>query len=61
VKKQTLTWLTVAVFVYHLAALIKDAERCAFNAQRVRADPSLTNVAKLLMAEGVLIADLGSI
>jgi len=62
-KKPTLTWqlLAVAALLYHLAALIKDTERVAFNARRVRDDPSLTNLAKLLVAEGVLIADLGSI
>lgn len=54
-KKNTLTWLTVAVTVYHLAALIKDAEQWAANARRVRADPSPANLTKLLVASGVLI------
>ena len=60
-KKQTLNVVTAVFLVYHLVALIKDAERCAFNARRVRANPSPANVAKLLVAEGVLIADLDSI
>jgi hypothetical protein len=62
-KKPTLTWqlFTIGVFVYHLAALVKDAERCAYNARRVRDHPSLANLAKFLVADGVLVADLGSI
>lgn len=59
-KKQTLGWVALGL-AYHLAALYKDAERCAFNARRVRVDPSLVNLGKLLVAEGVMIADLGSI
>ncbi len=60
-KKQTLNMIALAFFVYHLAALATDIERCAFNARRVRDDPSLANLGKFLVAEGVLIADLGSI
>jgi hypothetical protein len=60
-KKQTVTLLAVAAVVYHLAAVAKDGEQWMVNARRARANPTLGNLAGLLLASGVLLTDLSKI
>jgi hypothetical protein len=43
----------------HLAALIKDGERYQANLARWQADPTRANLLRFLLAEGILVKDLG--
>ncbi|GIF64145.1 hypothetical protein Ais01nite_21800 [Asanoa ishikariensis] len=52
-KKQTLSVLAVATVVYNTAVLVK-------NVHQARANPTLANVAGLIVASGVLIGSLRS-
>lgn len=47
------------LFVYHLIALAVDAERWQVNNRRYQAVPNRANLLRLLLAEGVLIKDVG--
>ncbi|GAA3201772.1 hypothetical protein ACFO1B_06460 [Dactylosporangium siamense] len=60
-SKQILALVAVGATLYHLAALSRDAERWANNARRVRANPTPENLIGLLLASGILLADLRSI
>jgi hypothetical protein len=60
-KKQTLTVLAVAGLIYHLAALLKDGEQWMINARQARDNPTLDNLAALVLASGIVVADLGAI
>jgi hypothetical protein len=44
--------------IWHLISLIKDAERYRANLSRWQAAPTAANLAKLLLAEGILIEDI---
>jgi len=57
-KKQTLALITIAGVLYHLAALVKDGEQWAANARRARDEPTLSNLASLVLASGIVVADL---
>jgi hypothetical protein len=58
-NKQVLTTLGAVAVIWHVLSVIQDAERCKFNLQRWRAAPTSGNLIKLLVAEGVLIKDIG--
>ena len=45
--------------VYRVGTFIADAERCAANTRRFVAKPSGLNLIRVLVAEGVLLKDLG--
>jgi hypothetical protein len=44
---------------YHALAVIKDAEKAAANWQRFQQNPTMHNFLRALLAEGILIEDLG--
>ena len=44
---------------YHVGTFIADAGRCAANVRRFVAKPSGLNLVRVLVAEGVLLKDLG--
>jgi hypothetical protein len=44
---------------YHLLAVVKDAEQAAANWQRFNQNPTMNNFLRALLAEGILIEDLG--
>lgn len=43
----------------HLLAALADLEQCKANLNRWQANPTVANLIKLALAEGVLIKDLG--
>lgn len=51
--------VAVVIAAYHVAAIIKDAEAVAANWRRYNSQPTMNNFIRLLLAEGVFIADLG--
>lgn len=53
------TIVGVVLLGYHLLAVAKDAEQAAANWQRFNANPSVNTFLRLLLAEGVLVEDLG--
>jgi hypothetical protein len=53
-KKQTLTLFAAAAVVYNAAVLVE-------NARRARANPTLGNVAGLIVASGILLGTLRSL
>lgn len=57
--KETALFLVGVVAVYHLAALVKDGEAVEANLVRYRQQRTWSNLRRLLLAEGVLIGDLG--
>jgi hypothetical protein len=52
-------WLFLAVVVYHFAAMAKDFDTVQANYRRAKSDPSVPNILRLALAEGVFIQDLG--
>lgn len=58
-KKQLSQVVSVAFICMHMAAIIKDLERCKINRDNFAFSPTLANFARLLVAEGVLIRDFG--
>lgn len=58
-KKELAALAGVAMLAWHALSLVSDAERYWQNLARYRSAPSLANFIKLLVAEGVLIRDLG--
>ena len=58
-KTPSLLNLAPLVVLYHLVAVVKDLESWQANCKRFAADPDLANLLRLLLAEGVLIKDLG--
>jgi hypothetical protein len=59
IQKQILPVVTAAVFVYHLAAVIKDVEQWLANARQARDNPSLDNLTALVLASGIAVIDFG--
>jgi hypothetical protein len=59
IQKQILPVVTAAVFVYHLAAVIKDVEQWLANARQARDNPSLDNLTALILASGIAVIDFG--
>ncbi|SEM21637.1 hypothetical protein [Streptacidiphilus jiangxiensis] len=60
--KQTtpgVTPVAMAFALYHLVTIVIDAETCMNNLRAYQARQSGANLARLLLAEGVLIKDLG--
>lgn len=53
------TLVAGALFVYHVVALMKDAERWSANLKQYRAQPDAGNFVRLLLAEGILLKDVG--
>lgn len=47
-----------ALLIWHGLSLVEDAERYKRNLDRYNAVPTLPNLVKLMVAEGVLIGDL---
>lgn len=56
--KQAAVLVGVVVALWHLASIIKDAERCKFNLDRFATAPTGPNLVRLALAEGALISDL---
>lgn len=50
---------TLAFFLYHLVTFAMDEERWQVNRRRYQANPNRANLIRLLVAEGVLIKDIG--
>jgi hypothetical protein len=57
-KKQATVALGILA-VWHMASIVKDAERYQANWKRWQAVPTAANLIKLVAAEGMLIGDLG--
>lgn len=57
--KQAAGVAAAVLFVYHLVALAKDDQRWHANRRRYQANPNRANLLRLLLAEGVLIKDIG--
>lgn len=53
------TIVGVIAALYHGLALLKDAEQVKANWQRYNQNPTGNNLLRALLAEGVLIEDLG--
>jgi hypothetical protein len=53
-KKQALSLFTAAAVVYNTAVLVK-------NARQARANPTLANMAGLIVASGILLSTLRSL
>jgi hypothetical protein len=51
--------ICLGALAWHVASLVQDAERYRLNLARWRAAPTGSNLLRLLIAEGVLIKDLG--
>lgn len=51
--------LVVLAAVYHACTFAADAEAYVKNLRRLGADPSMANLIRVVVAEGVLIKDLG--
>lgn len=58
-KKQIAAATGLVVACVHIVAFIKDAEQSKLNWGRFVSAPSLRSLASALVAEGVLIGDLG--
>ena len=58
-KKNAAAVAGIALLAWHCASFLADAERYKRNLARYNAVPSMPNFVKLLIAEGVLIGDLG--
>jgi hypothetical protein len=58
-KPSTPTIVGAIVFGYHVLAAWKDAEQAAANWQRYKQIPTFNNLLRALLAEGILIEDLG--
>jgi hypothetical protein len=56
--KNLATLAGLALLAWHVASIIKDAERVKYNLARYNARPTLPNFVKLAVAEGALIGDL---
>jgi|tagenome__1003787_1003787.scaffolds.fasta_scaffold12684879_2 hypothetical protein len=59
IQKQILPVMTAAVFVYHIAAVVKDVEQWMANARQARDNPSLDTLAALVLASGIMVIDFG--
>jgi hypothetical protein len=57
-RKEITALAGFALLAWHLLSIMKDAERCRYNAARYNAAPTLPNFVKLAVAEGALISDL---
>jgi hypothetical protein len=51
----------VLVVAWHLLAIAKDVEQWQVNYRRWQADPSNENALKVLLAEGMLVKDVGGL
>ncbi|MET7656997.1 MULTISPECIES: hypothetical protein [unclassified Streptomyces] len=49
----------VVFTLYHALTLLSDLQACTQNLRAYRARPTVSNLARLLLAEGVFIKDLG--
>ena len=58
-NRETALFLASVAALYHLAALVRDADAVEANLVRYRHRPSVPNLRRLLLAEGALIGDLG--
>lgn len=58
--KEIVALVGVIGVVWHIASLFKDADRYQVNLARYQATPSTRNLVRLLLAEGILIADITS-
>ena len=51
--------LVILAAVYHVCTLAADTEAYVKNLRRLGANPNLANLIRVVVAEGVLIKDLG--
>lgn len=58
-KKQIAVAIGLLAAAWHIASLVSDAERYGANWRRWQVAPTMANLIKLLVAEGVLIEDIG--
>jgi hypothetical protein len=58
-SKNQASVIAVIAAVWHAAAIIKDAERYQANWARWQATPTAGNLIRLLVAEGILVRDIG--
>ena len=57
-RKEMTVLAGLVLAAWHALSIMKDAERCRYNLARYNAAPTLPNLVKLAVAEGVLISDL---
>ncbi len=58
-KKEIAVVIGVLAAAWHIASFIADAKRYRVNRARWRAAPTKANLIRLLVAEGILIKDIG--
>ena len=59
--KRSIATLSVIAVIWHVVSISQDIERYKLNLHRWQAAPTRTNLFKLLVAEGVVTRDIGSL